>query len=249
MANKYASYTVRLNWKTDLDLIAMFKHPDFNFAKFMRMAIVAFVRGDDDFYIIPPERKCDVGYLDNVEVHFRLNYETESDVIAFLTTVKKGQGCTFFKLVFRSYLKSFYFAPFLSDQYAAPTHGFYKKTSKGNVLPNRLQAIIYKKDNTNAQVTHENNIPETAQVDAEITDKGGQKEKEFFGTTSDSPIESASNIVMNQTNESTPILAEAAEQIPNAFQPDENSENNESNEENNEDSSALFDMFGSMMDL
>ena len=34
------------------------------------------------------------------------------------------------------------------------------------------------KDNTNAQVTHENNIPETAQVDAEITDKGGQKEKE-----------------------------------------------------------------------
>ena len=44
-------------------------------------------------------------------------------------------------------------------------------------------------------------------------------------------------------------LAEAAEQIPNAFQPDENSENNESNEENNEDSSALFDMFGSMMDL
>ena len=147
MANKYASYTVRLNWKTDLDLIAMFKHPDFNFAKFMRMAIVAFVRGDDDFYIIPPERKCDVGYLDNVEVHFRLNYETESDVIAFLTTVKKGQGCTFFKLVFRSYLKSFYFAPFLSDQYAAPTHGFYKKTSKGNVLPNRLQAIIDKKDN------------------------------------------------------------------------------------------------------
>ena len=67
--------------------------------------------------------------------------------------------------------------------------------------------------------------------------------------TSDSPIESASNIVMNPTNESTPILAEAAEQIPNAFQPDENSENNESNEENNEDSSALFDMFGSMMDL
>lgn len=54
---------------------------------------------------------------------------------------------------------------------------------------------------------------------------------------------------MNPTNESTPILAEAAEQIPNAFQPDENSENNESNEENNEDSSALFDMFGSMMDL
>ncbi len=55
MANKYASYTVRLNWKTDLDLIAMFKHPDFNFAKFMRMAIVAFVRGDDDFYIISKE--------------------------------------------------------------------------------------------------------------------------------------------------------------------------------------------------
>lgn len=236
MANKYASYTVRLNWKTDLDLIAMFKHPDFNFAKFMRMAIVAFVRGDNDFYIIPPERKCNVGYLDSVEVHFRLNYETESDVIAFLTTVKKGQGCTFFKLVFRSYLKSFYFAPFLSDQYAAPTHGFYKKTSKGNVLPDRLQAIIDQKDYTNTQNTHENNVLEPVQVDAETTDKSGKNDIELSVPKADSSVISAVQEPI------VPIHSESSEQSPDTIK------SNDDDSEYNEESSALFDMFGSMME-
>lgn len=236
MANKYASYTVRLNWKTDLDLIAMFKHPDFNFAKFMRMAIVAFVRGDNDFYIIPPERKCNVGYLDSVEVHFRLNYETESDVIAFLTTVKKGQGCTFFKLVFRSYLKSFYFAPFLSDQYAAPTHGFYKKTSKGNVLPDRLQAIIDQKDYTNTQNTHENNVLEPVQVDAEIIDKIDKNDIKLS-------VPKADNSVISAVQEPiVPIHSESSEQSPDTIK------SNEDDSEYNEESSALFDMFGSMME-
>ena len=236
MANKYASYTVRLNWKTDLDLIAMFKHPDFNFAKFMRMAIVAFVRGDNDFYIIPPERKCNVGYLDSVEVHFRLNYETESDVITFLTTVKKGQGCTFFKLVFRSYLKSFYFAPFLSDQYAAPTHGFYKKTSKRNVLPDRLQTIIDQKDYTNTQNTYENNVLEPVQVDAEITDKIDKNDIKLSVPKADSSVISAVQEPI------VPIHSESSEQSPDTIK------SNEDDSEYNEESSALFDMFGSMME-
>lgn len=137
-----ASYTVRLSWKTDLDLIAMYMHPDFNFSKFLRMAVTAYARGDDSFYIIPPERKCEIGALKNVAVHFRLSEETEADVIDFLSKIREGQGCAAMKIIFRSYMKYPYLDPYFSSLYTVPVHGFYKKgqgESKG--IPDRIMEI------------------------------------------------------------------------------------------------------------
>lgn len=137
-----ASYTVRLNWKTDLDLIAMYMHPDFNFSKFMKMAVTAYARGDDSFYIIPPERKCEIGALKNVAVHFRLSEETEADVIDFLARIREGHGCSAMKIIFRTYMKYPYLEPYFSCQYEVPLYGFYKKgQGSAKEIPERIREI------------------------------------------------------------------------------------------------------------
>lgn len=107
-------YTVRLNRRYDLDLIALDKHPDFSFSKFFKMAMIAWARGDNNFFISPPERKVNItGEIDNVLKHFTLSKEDEADVIEVLDKIKKGYGNSAMKIIFRSYLRYQYISPFL----------------------------------------------------------------------------------------------------------------------------------------
>lgn len=254
---KYASYTIRLNWKMDLDLIAIFKHPDFNFAKFLRMSIVAFVRGDDSFYIIPPERKCEVGKLDNVEVHFRLNYETESDVIAFINKVKAGQRCVFIKHVFRFYLRGFYYYPFLSEMYAQPSNSSYMRKPQNSM--NHVQQVSDNIDSVIRKPISENKVP----VIKESVTENRTPENFIQVNTPSMPAYTQDTVTNTQSSQikeespsnmhtpdamepkpAVPTFAERNEPIPSALQPHE-----EAVPPNPEESDALFNMFGSMMDI
>lgn len=106
---------VRFYWQHDLDLVALNMHPDFDMGPWMKRAIVAYARGDEDFYIPLPRSMPYSVELDNCCTHFRLTPGKDDDVIAVLNGFRSGFRNSTIKIIFRQYLKDFYLDPFLNE--------------------------------------------------------------------------------------------------------------------------------------
>lgn len=107
---------VRFYWQHDLDLVALNMHPDFDMGPWMKRAIVAYARGDEDFYIPLPRSMPYSVELDNCCTHFRLTPGKDDDVIAILNGFRSGFRNSTIKIIFRQYLKDFYLDPFLNEE-------------------------------------------------------------------------------------------------------------------------------------
>lgn len=107
---------VRFYWQHDLDLVALNMHPDFDMGPWMKRAIVAYARGDEDFYIPLPRSMPYSVELDNCCTHFRLTPGKDDDVIAVLNGFRSGFRNSTIKIIFRQYLKDFYLDPFLNEE-------------------------------------------------------------------------------------------------------------------------------------
>lgn len=107
---------VRFYWQHDLDLVALNMHPDFDMGPWMKRAIVAYARGDEDFYIPLPRSMPYSVELDNCCTHFRLTPGKDDDVIAVLNGFRSGFRNSTIKIIFRQYLQNFYLDPFLNEE-------------------------------------------------------------------------------------------------------------------------------------
>ncbi len=118
---------VRLYWQHDLDLIALAKHPDFEVGRWMKKAVIAFVRGDDSFVIPLPRPQPYQIKLVNCDTHFALSYK-ESDVIDFFKNFRYGVRNSAIKQIFRMYLERPNFQVFYDDPiYVTKARGKSKK--------------------------------------------------------------------------------------------------------------------------
>lgn len=110
------NFTIRLYWQYDLDLIALAKHPDFQFSKWIKEAIVAWAKGDADFYIPLPERKFPFSTeLTNTTLHCNFS-DNDIEAIQCLNNIRTGFRNSAVKLIFRMYLREPYMAPYFNDE-------------------------------------------------------------------------------------------------------------------------------------
>lgn len=166
--------TVRLSWRHDLDLIALAKHPDFEFAKYMKMSLIAFARGDKGFFISPPERQVQYQeQLDNTTIHFRLSSDKEADVIEMIHNMREGYRNSAMKNIFRSFLKYVYMNPyFYNSEYGnVKIHAFHSSrnnsydatvTSHPPYVPKSVPKFV--EDIRNKAIVESSNNPNVAAV-------------------------------------------------------------------------------------
>lgn len=120
---------VRLYWQHDLDLIALAKHPDFEIGRWMKKAVIAFVRGDDNFVIPLPRPQPYQIKLVNCDTHFVLSYK-EADVVEFFKNFRYGVRNSAIKQIFRMYLERPNFQVFYDDPiYVTKARGKSKKNA------------------------------------------------------------------------------------------------------------------------
>lgn len=102
---------VRINFvpRSDLDLIALYVHPDFDMCRQMKRAVIAYVRGDESFLISLPNRPLPSPVqIKNYQTSFSLSPKTDEDVIRFLSQVRYKYRGLAVKLIFRMYMERAY---------------------------------------------------------------------------------------------------------------------------------------------
>lgn len=106
--------TIRFSWQYDLDLVALAMHPDFDMASWMKKAIYAYARKDENFSIPVPEPVPYHEPLDNYCIKIYINEDSSQDVIQCIHGIRYGQRCSFFKNLFRWYMDGYFLWPYLS---------------------------------------------------------------------------------------------------------------------------------------
>lgn len=101
---------IRIYWQHDLDLAALCYYNDFSISYWMKQALIAYVRKDETFSIpIPEERPLAIEHKTKY-AHFKLNEESEADVIEFVRSFRYGFCSNGIKRIMRLYLSD----PFLN---------------------------------------------------------------------------------------------------------------------------------------
>lgn len=103
-------YTIRLYAKNDLDLLALYKHPYFDFSNWLKFAVIAWARGEHLEIPTPAPPSVAVN-LTNKPVLININI-TEKDVNERLKNIRFRYKNTFIKTVFRGFMSAPYTAPF-----------------------------------------------------------------------------------------------------------------------------------------
>ena len=117
--------TVRLYWQHDLDLVALSIHPEFDIGKWIKRAVIAWAREDKSFYIPSPLFPQPYSAkIESTTIHFKLSPEKEADVISCIHGIRTGFRNSAMKLIFRTYLRSPYMAPYYdSETFQAKARG------------------------------------------------------------------------------------------------------------------------------
>lgn len=101
-------------WQHDLDLIALYMHPDFSMSKWMKKAVVAFARGDKKFSIPVPPPPAMPLVITNCCVHFYLNDVKDADVIAAIRDIRSGFRNSAIRVIFRHYMQRVNLEPYFN---------------------------------------------------------------------------------------------------------------------------------------
>lgn len=97
--------TLRLYRQHDLDLITLYKHPNFSLPNAMKTALCAYVRNEKFFIKQPQPYELGKEKISKiVQMHIQLSYSTEQDVIDWLKNIKEGYRNSVLKNVIRSYM-------------------------------------------------------------------------------------------------------------------------------------------------
>ena len=97
--------TLRLYRQHDLDLITLYRHPNFSLPNAMKTSLCAYVR-NESFQIKQPEpyKIGEEKISKIVQMHIQLSEKTEGDVIAWLKNIKEGYRNSVLKNVIRAYI-------------------------------------------------------------------------------------------------------------------------------------------------
>jgi hypothetical protein len=101
--------TIRLYKLHDYDLVYLFRVLKFPIKDAMKMALAAYVRNEPLFFKVP------VSYIDPkveeeelkvkvIQLHLKLDYTEDKDIIDFLSNIKKNYRTSFIKNLLRGYL-------------------------------------------------------------------------------------------------------------------------------------------------
>lgn len=213
---------VRLYTRHDLDLIALKKNKYFDFNKCLKLAVIAWARGDNYSIPSPPTSTENVFFeLKPVALHFTLG-KNEEDVIEKLKNIKYGYRNSFLKNLFRYYMCS----PELSIYYdntgfiPSPTNKKAENTESqivsAPIIDNIENGTISEMNNTTIQ---ENSVLDSENIPSEIHNEQNIDEK-------------------SQENE----LSEENIFTSQGF-------NNDSNNDSDGDSNDSFDLFGALDSL
>ena len=97
--------TLRLYRQHDLDLITLYRHPEFSLPNAMKKALCGYVRNEKFFIKQPSTYELGNEKISKiVQMHIQLSDKTESDVIKWLKGIKEGYRNSVLKNVIRSYM-------------------------------------------------------------------------------------------------------------------------------------------------
>lgn len=228
--------TIHLNWQYDLDLIALKKHPDFEFGKWAKKAVIAWARQDEDFFIPLPERPISFSTeLTNTTAHFRLS-STEEDVLKVVLGIRYGFRGSLVKNIIRHYLPTPYIAPYYNTEtYRVKVRG----RERISTLSSENKPIEVPKKTIPDYLKIPNRQNETKPSKPVLTQ--AEFAKETFLSENVAKLSNESAVVFNEYRESKPNIEPSHTSTDNAqeyaFDPD-NSEN---------DGFDFFSAVGSMM--
>lgn len=212
---------VRLYARHDLDLIALKKNTYFDFNKCLKLAVIAWARGDK--YTIPsPTTKINDEELKDIKpigLHFSLG-KSEEDVIEALKHIKYGYRNSFLKNLFRYYMSE-------------PILNIYLD-STNNVCQNQMKNTPTEDINKGNYEVYEKVANNEQKVSNDINDNTDYLPKENI-----KPLEKADN-----DTESVEIVK--TEEPHNPLENIMNTTNNSENNEKKNDDNADFDLFGAL---
>ncbi len=109
--------TLRLYRQHDLDLIALYRHPNFSLPAAMKTALCAYVR-DESFFIKQPmpyaignEKISKI-----IQMHIQLSNTSDKDVIDWIKNIKEGYRNSVLKNIIRAYMLGGTIYPYALNQ-------------------------------------------------------------------------------------------------------------------------------------
>ncbi len=137
---------VRLYWQHDLDLIALYMHPDFDMGKWFKKAVIAYARGDSGFSIPLPGRIPHDVTLESCSTHFALVPGKDDDVIACMNGFRYGHRNSALKNIFRSYLEGLYLEPYYNEKmYKTKVRGSSRESAEQKNPAEKKEVLSVKK--------------------------------------------------------------------------------------------------------
>lgn len=264
---------IGLYWQHDLDLVALYMHPDFEFTKWMKLMVLylsdhsivnnkdfqekyenLFGKATGEYHNILQEEfhiplPSSVPYHLNLSdsfAHFYLNpaNEMEEKAIKYLLGFRYGSRSNGLKLLFRSFLDGVYMEPYFNEvMFSSLSRKKRKTTAK-----TQKTAASSKKAKQKKEIAAGNNLDNTSQVEDSFSDKTLKTYP-----SENSPL-SMKSVVMPDT--SSVSIKEEKEDTTKSFNektkkliPENTVLDTQSEEADEELDDGGFDMFGAVSKL
>lgn len=97
--------TIRMYRQHDLDLITLYRHPNFSLPAAIKKALIAYVRKEQLIIKQPAPYQMEKEKISRiVQVHINLNEEYEKDIIDWIKDIKEGFRNSVLKNIIRGYI-------------------------------------------------------------------------------------------------------------------------------------------------
>lgn len=248
--------TIRLYSKLDPDLICLNSIPQYYFNNFMKLAIIAWARGDRDFTIPSPVIKENISIdIAPAVIHIRFG-KKEQDVIDKINEIPLGYKGVLFKNVFRHYMDTPFYEYFFPNDYISFNYSS-KTTRKKNTTPKKeVVATEELKSNKKEDINIKENVSKvTEHISNDNTDntniQNGQAEHNIIEETRSENIKDMVEKEISEQEKSTqqPYESTAPVQTNETIISDDTSNNIEDTPNSDDDNNDDFDFFSAIEKL
>lgn len=104
----YYRLPIRIYKRYDIDLLALYHHPEFNFKKKFREAVSGYVSGKPVLIQIPEPADNEFKY-ETIQFQLCFHKKNDANVIRFIQNIKSGYRNSILKSIFRNSLQGVYF--------------------------------------------------------------------------------------------------------------------------------------------
>ena len=246
--------TMRLYKIHDIDLISLYKNPNFKFNKNMKLALKAFINKEQIKIEVPEYKPINVNeilkprligkrtsYFPYILIHLSLNEDTDKDIIELLDHIKPGRMNGFLKNILRSNLTYCNYSPYIEGEFLNK-YNFNSTVSKSFINKEEIKKDKEKNDKENKKEYRKSNKDE----EKKNIEKAMKKEVEI----EESEIKENEKIIEDERKNALISIIDSPIDLETENIEDEKVGNSEVNEDFNGESNneSLMSAFDKMMD-